>query len=339
MTILEKISLKPYNTFDIEVKADYFTELTNFSEILEILQHPVFMSNPRLILGRGSNILLTKDFKGIVVKINTKGIEVVKETNEHIFLKVQAGEEWNDFVDYCMKQNYGGIENLAFIPGNTGSAPIQNIGAYGIEVKDCIEEVEFIGISDFKKQILKNQDCCFGYRNSIFKNELKQKVIITAVTFKLTKKNHILQLDYVALKKEIEKAGIKNPSIQDVAQIVQKIRTNKLPNPKEIGNAGSFFKNPTIEMELFNRLITSYPTIPYYKQDDNLFKIPAAWLIEQSGWKGFREGDAGVHCNQALVLVNYKNASGSDILNLAQKIQQAVLNKFNIAISMEVNVY
>ena len=339
MTILEKISLKPYNTFGLEVKADYFTELTNLSEILQILQHPVFMSNPRLILGRGSNILLTKDFKGIVVKINTKGINVVKETNEHIYLKVQAGEEWNDFVDYCMKQNFGGIENLAFIPGNTGSAPIQNIGAYGIEVKDCIEEVEFIGMTDLKKQTLKNQDCRFGYRNSIFKNELKQKVIITAVTFKLTKKNHILRLDYVALKKELDKAGSTNPTIQDIAQIVHTIRMNKLPDPKKIGNAGSFFKNPTIEADLFSRLISTYPAIPYYKQEDNLFKIPAAWLIEQSGWKGFREGDAGVHCDQALVLVNYKNASGSEILNLAQRIQQAVLNKFNIAISMEVNVY
>jgi len=337
MIISENVSLKPYNTFGIEANARVFAEMQSVQDIQIFCNTPRYKDQQKLILGGGSNILFTQEYDGIIVKMNTKGIIKIKETKDHVYLNVQAGEVWDDFVNYCLQNNFGGLENLVLIPGNVGSCPIQNIGAYGIEVKDCIESVEVMDIYTLQMYELNNNECCFGYRNSIFKNELKDKVIILSVTFRLTKK-HTLHLEYPAIQAELDASGTNKPTIQSVAQAVANIRKCKLPDPKEIGNAGSFFKNPSVSKSDFNKLKSNFPNISSYTQTDGTFKIPAGWLIEQCGWKGHREGDAGVHKNQALVLVNYESATGKDILNLANKIQKSVLEKFGLQLEMEVNV-
>jgi len=326
MVITENVSLKPYNTFGIEANAMVFVEMQSAQDIQIFCSTPQYKNGKKLILGGGSNILFTKAYDGIIVKINTKGIIKIKETKDHVYLNVQAGEVWNDFVNYCLLNNLGGVENLVLIPGNVGSCPIQNIGAYGAEVKDCIESVEVLDIHTLQMWEINNTGCNFGYRNSIFKHELKNKVIILSVTFKLTKE-HTLHLEYPAIQAELDASGINNPTIQSVAKAITNIRLCKLPDPKEIGNAGSF-----------NILKSNFPGIPSHAQTDGTFKVPAGWLIEQCGWKGHREGDAGVHKNQALVLVNYGNATGKDILNLANKIQQSVSEKFRLELEMEVNI-
>jgi len=317
--------------------AAILAEMHTLQDIQVFLNTDLYKGKPLLILGGGSNILFTKDFEGIVVKISDKGIMKITETEEHVFLNVQAGVDWNEFVDYCLKNNHGGVENLALIPGNVGSSPIQNIGAYGAEVKDVIESVEVVNIETLQMFELTNDECKFGYRNSIFKNELKGKVIIVSVTFKLDK-IHKLNLEYGALKQELKDRKIDKPTIQDVAKAVSDIRRCKLPDPKEIGNSGSFFKNPSLHNDAFTKLKSAFPDIPSYAQADNTFKIPAGWLIEQCGWKGHREGDTGVHAQQALVLVNYGNATGKEILDLAKNIQKSVLDKFAVELEMEVNV-
>jgi len=337
MIIVENVSLKPYNTFGIDVNARIFAEMQNLQDIQLFLNTAKYKSIQKLILGGGSNILFTKDFEGVVVKINTKGIFKAKETEEHVWLNVQAGITWDDLVNYCIDNDLGGIENLALIPGNVGSCPIQNIGAYGVEVKDSIESVEVVDIKSMQMYELKNNECNFGYRSSIFKHELKDKVIIVSVTFKLSKK-HQLHLEYGAIPDELTKMGIKQPKIRDVAKAISNIRHCKLPDPKEIGNAGSFFKNPTITAKDYLILMSSFPELPSYSQPDGTYKIPAGWLIEQCGWKGHRENNAGVHEKQALVLVNYGNASGEEIFSLAEKIQQSVKKKFGIELQMEVNI-
>jgi len=337
MIIIENVSLKPYNTFGIDVNARILAEMHNLQDIQVFLNTPGYKEINKLVLGSGSNILFTKNFEGVVIKISSKGILNVKETTEHVYLNVQSGVIWNDLVDYCIQNNLGGIENLALIPGTIGSCPIQNIGAYGSEVKDVIESVEVVDIKSMQMFEFKNNECNFGYRNSIFKHELKDKVIIVSVTFKLTKK-HKLNLDYGALKQELTISRITNPTITDVANAVRNIRQCKLPDPKEIGNSGSFFKNPSIMVKDYLMLKSSFPGIPSYTQNDGTYKIPAGWLIEQCGWKGFRKGDAGVHEKQALVLVNYGNATGNEIYNLAITIQHSVKEKFGIALEMEVNV-
>ncbi|HNW97836.1 MAG TPA: UDP-N-acetylmuramate dehydrogenase [Bacteroidales bacterium] len=337
MIILENVSLKPYNTFGIDAEARAFAELNTLQDIQTFLNTARYKSRQKLILGGGSNILFTNDFNGVVVKINTKGIIKVKESEQNIWLNVQSGVVWNDFVNYCIENNFGGIENLALIPGNVGSCPIQNIGAYGVEVKDCIESVEVIDIKSLQMYEIPNKDCKFGYRSSIFKNELKGKIIILSVTFKLTKQHH-LHLEYGAIREELSRTGISQPTLKNIAEAVCNIRNCKLPDPKDIGNSGSFFKNPSITGKEFLKLKSSYPAIPSYSQTDGTYKIPAGWLIEQCGWKGYREGDAGVHEKQALVLVNYGNASGNDILQLAKKIQTSVKEKFSIELEIEVNI-
>ncbi|NTW31480.1 MAG: UDP-N-acetylmuramate dehydrogenase [Bacteroidetes bacterium] len=337
MIIVENFSLKPFNTFGIEAEARYFAEMQSVSDIQIFLNTQYHKRKPKLILGGGSNILFTKDFEGAVIKINTKGILKIKETTDNVFLNVQAGEIWDDFVNYCLENNYGGLENLSLIPGNVGSCPIQNIGAYGVEVKDYIESVELLDMQTLQMSELNNKECRFGYRDSIFKQELKGKVIILSVTFKLTK-NHTLHLEYGAILEELKKNEIKIPTIQTVAQAVCNIRRCKLPDPKEIGNAGSTFKNPSVNENIFTKLKSKFPNISSYSQPDGTFKLPAGWLIEQCEFKGYREGDAGVHKNQALVLVNYDNATGEDILNLANKIQKSVAVKFGINLELEVNV-
>ncbi len=335
MLFLDNISLKPYNTFGIDVRAKKFAKI----ESEQALQQALSQYPNCLILGGGSNMLLTKDLDIPVIKLNLKGIAKTEISNEpnSVLISAMASENWHDFVLWCIAKNYGGLENLALIPGTVGACPIQNIGAYGAEVKDAIYQVEALEIKTKKTVIFSNADCQFGYRDSIFKNKVKSQFVITKVTFKLTTLQHHLNLDYGALKSEL--TGIAKPSLLQISQAVIKIRRSKLPDPKEIGNSGSFFKNPVIDLALFANLQKTYPNLPFYKLNENQFKIPAGWLIEQCGFKGKRIGDAGVHHQQALVLVNYGNATGSAILFLAKAIQQSVKEIFKIDLDIEVNVF
>ena len=334
MDILQNISLKSFNTFGINVKAKQFVEISSFDELKQVL----VLTKDFFILSGGSNILLLNDMDKLVVHLNTKGIEVVQETSNHVFVKVQAGENWHQFVLWCIDHHYGGIENLSLIPGNVGTAPIQNIGAYGVELKDVMFETEALEIGTMKPKIFSNQDCEFGYRNSVFKNKLKDQYIITSVTFKLTKTAHHLNSSYGAIQSELDKNNIKSPSIKDISNAVIAIRQSKLPDPKKIGNSGSFFKNPIISMTHFKDLQKKYPDAPHYVISKDEIKVPAGWLVEQCGFKGKRYGDAGVHKKQALVLVNYGNATGDEIWALSKKIQKTVLKTFKITLEAEVNV-
>ncbi|MEN8857065.1 MAG: UDP-N-acetylmuramate dehydrogenase [Flavobacteriaceae bacterium] len=334
MQISENISLKKYNTFGIDVNAKRFIAVTSFYELQEVLK----TEKDVFLLSGGSNMLLTKDIDQLVIRINIKGISIDSEDENHVYLTVNAGEDWHEFVVWCISQDYGGIENLSLIPGNVGTCPIQNIGAYGVEVKDVITKVEALEITTSKKLEFSNSKCTFGYRNSIFKNELKGKVVLTSVSFKLTKNTHQLNTSYGAIEKELQDQNITLPTIKDVSDAVIKIRQSKLPDPKQIGNSGSFFKNPVISTTHFNKLQKDYPKIPSYKISDTKVKVPAGWLIETAGFKGKRFGEYGVHEKQALVLVNYGNASGKDIFELAQKIQDVILKTFDITLEIEVNV-
>lgn len=334
MKFQKNISLKPYNTFGIDVQAKDFIEVTSFLDLQKVISnHKDFF-----ILSGGSNMLLTKDIETLVIHLNNKGISIAKENENSVEVCVQAGENWHQFVVWCLEQNYGGLENLSLIPGNVGTSPIQNIGAYGVEVKDVITQVEALEVSTGNKVIFSNANCQFGYRNSVFKNELKGKYIVTSVNFLLSKSSHNLNTSYGAIEKELEVMDVTDPTIQDVSQAVITIRSSKLPDPKEIGNSGSFFKNPVISKQHFERLVESYPNIPSYPVSKTEIKVPAGWLIEQAGFKGQRFGDAGVHKKQALVLVNYGNATGSEIHELALNIQQKINAKFDIDLEMEVNV-
>jgi UDP-N-acetylmuramate dehydrogenase len=334
MNIQQNISLKPYNTFGIDVIAEQFISVSSISELKEIIKnHQSFF-----ILGGGSNILFTQEKIPFVIHLNLKKIEIIQLTDDEVIVKVAAGENWHEFVVWCIEHNFGGLENLSLIPGNVGASPIQNIGAYGIEVKDVILEVETIEISTLKIHTFLNNECYFGYRDSVFKNSLKGKHIITAVTFKLSTKNHQLNVEYGAINDELKSRNINHPTIKDISDVVINIRESKLPNPKEIGNGGSFFKNPIISIHHFQKLQEKYPSIPHYPISETEVKIPAGWLIEQSGFKGKRIGDVGVHKNQALVLVNYGNAKGIEILSLAVEIQKTIKNNFDIHLEIEVNI-
>lgn len=334
MNILKNISLKPFNTFGIDVKARQFVDIISIDELKEIIKK----ENEFFLLGGGSNLLLTDDIQKTVIHINTKGIEVIRETNDHVYVKVHAGENWHHFVLWCIEHNYGGVENLSLIPGNVGTAPIQNIGAYGVELKDVMHSLEALEIESVVAKIFSNKECEFGYRNSVFKNKLKGKYVITSVTFELTKNTHKLNSSYGAIQTELDKNKIKNPTIKDISDAVITIRQSKLPDPEEIGNSGSFFKNPVISIRDFKRLQKEYPKIPHYVISNKEIKVPAGWLVEQCGFKGKRFGDAGVHKNQALVLVNYGKATGKEILELSKKIQSSVLEKFRIKLDAEVNI-
>jgi UDP-N-acetylmuramate dehydrogenase len=336
LTIQSNVSLKPYNTFGIDVTARYLVEVDSDQDIQTLLQLPDVQTLPKLILGGGSNLLLTQDFNGLVVKINLKGIETVKEDQNHVWLRAGAGESWHDFVMYSVEKGLGGIENLSLIPGTVGAAPMQNIGAYGVEIKDTFDRLEAVDIATGVRRIFSNTDCHFGYRNSVFKNEAKGQYIITSVQFKLNKTPN-LQLSYGDIQKTLEQMGVKEPTIKAVSDAVIKIRRSKLPDPAEIGNAGSFFKNPEIPAIQFNSLKIQYPDIPGYIIDDETVKVPAGWLIEQCGWKGKRFGNIGVHARQALVLVNYGGGKGTDIKQLAEKVQASVAEKFGITLHTEVN--
>ena len=336
MQILENISLKPYNTFGIDVKASHFVSVTNIDTLKNILALKEYPN--KLILGGGSNMLLTKNFEGLVIHINLKGIEVVSKNDDFVYVKANAGENWHEFVLWCINNDFGGIENLSLIPGNVGTAPIQNIGAYGIELKDVFESCEAISLKNNQLQTFTKTKCEFGYRNSIFKQHAKGKFIITSVIFKLTKQNHNLNTNYGAIRSQLDNLKIINPTIKDVSNAVISIRKSKLPNPKEIGNSGSFFKNPVISKNHFNTLTENFKDLPSYPINDDEVKVPAGWLIEKAGFKGKRFGNYGVHKNQALVLVNYGEAKGEDILNLSKLIQKTIQRLFDISIEAEVNI-
>ncbi len=361
MHLDQKVSLKSLHTFGMEVEARYFVEAKTHSEVLTLLNYRHMIHMPILFLGGGSNILFTRDFAGIVIRINSKGITVKEETDHHVLVTAEAGENWDEFVQHCVGNGWAGIENLSLIPGTVGAAPIQNIGAYGVEVKDVIDSVQTIDISSGKQKRYSNVECDFGYRDSIFKKALKGKVIILTVTFNLKKcgpagsnkvtalqsskpgGSPLLKLDYGDIRAELERKAVTNPTLADVREAVCNIRRRKLPDPAEIGNAGSFFKNPVITGEQMTALQRNFPDMPSYTLEpgddgEQRVKIPAAWLIDQCGWKGYRDGDAGVHLHQPLVLVNYGQATGRQISALATEIRQSVSRKFGVALETEVNI-
>lgn len=338
MKIEENVSLKDYNTFGIEASAEYFTEINSEKELVELLLSPVFKGNKKLILGGGSNILFTGNFKGLVVKINISGIKTVSENADKIILEAGAGVVWNDLVNFAVDNNWGGLENLSLIPGTAGAAPMQNIGAYGQELKNVFYNLEGYFIENGRKKSFRPDECQFGYRESIFKYELKDKFIITKIRLSL-RKNPSPDIFYGTVKSELEKLGIEHITVNDVRNVVCKIRREKLPDPAVSGNAGSFFKNPVIDEEDFLVLKNKFPEIVSFPAEDNKIKLAAGWLIEQCGWKGKRFGQTGIHEKQALVLVNLGKASGKEILNVADNIKKSVRDKFGIVLTEEVNIY
>jgi UDP-N-acetylmuramate dehydrogenase len=336
MQIRENISLQPYNTFGLQANARYFAPFETIDELKELVNYKLPATNPRLILGGGSNILLTKDFDGLVLKNEVGGIEVVQNNEEYVYVKAGAGINWHEFVLYCIGKNYAGIENLSLIPGNCGASPMQNIGAYGVEIKDVFHELEAFHLEDQVMKTFSLEECQFGYRESVFKRQYKGQFVITSVTYRL-RKHPVFNTSYGAINQELERMGVKELSIQVISQAVINIRTSKLPDWKEIGNAGSFFKNPQIPNSKFQLLKEQYPAIVGYPQGEGT-KLAAGWLIEQCGWKGYRKGDAGCYPKQALVLVNYGHASGGEVYALSEEIIQSVKDKFGVTLEREVNI-
>lgn len=337
MRIEKNISLKPFNTFNVDSSAKYFTEVNNHLEFWEVLNNKEFRTEKKLILGGGSNILFTKDFDGIVIKINNSEIALISETDENTLIQVDAGVEWDSFVKYTIDKEIGGLENLSLIPGNVGAAPIQNIGAYGVEIKDFIESVNIILLDNLAEKTLLNEECKFGYRDSVFKNELKNKFVITSVLLKFSKQNKI-NLSYAPLKNYFVEKSESEVTSKNIREAVISIRENKLPDPNKIGNAGSFFKNPMIAKNMYEEIKGEYPDLNGYQENNSKIKISAGWLIEKCGLKGKRIGDVGVHEKQALVIVNYGNATGVEVLEFSKMIQSEVENKFNIKLNNEVNI-
>jgi UDP-N-acetylmuramate dehydrogenase len=337
MKILENISLKPFNSFGIDAVAAYFASFNSDDELEALLRSETAINNHCLVLGGGSNILLTKDFPGLVMKNEIKGIEVVNETEDQFIIKAGAGENWHQLVLHCVEQGYAGLENLSLIPGNVGASPMQNIGAYGVEIKDVFEALEAFHIKDKSIEKFDREACSFGYRESVFKNKYKGQFIITSVSFRLNKQP-LFNTTYGAIQQELERMNVQELSIRAVSQAVINIRSSKLPDPKLIGNAGSFFKNPFVSMEQFELLKDKFPSIVAFPLEGGNFKLAAGWLIEQCGWKGFRQGDAGCYPKQALVLVNYGSAKGAEILDLSEKIIRSVEAKFGVVLEREVNI-
>lgn len=336
MQIQENISLKQFNTFGIDVMAKQFTSFHSVDELQEALELPT--DQERLILGGGSNILFTKNVNGLVLKNELKGIELLHENDEYVYIKTGAGENWHQFVLYCIKNNWAGVENLSLIPGNVGASPMQNIGAYGVEIKQVMHSLEAFHINDRKQVTFSNLDCEFGYRESVFKRKFKNEFVILNVTYQL-RKQPVFNTSYGAINAELEVMGVKELSIQAISQAVINIRSSKLPDPKVIGNAGSFFKNPTISKQRYEELKGQYPSMVGYVNADGTVKLAAGWLIEQCGWKGYRKGDAGCHAKQALVLVNYGNAKGNEVFELSEQILQSVKEKFGVGLEREVNIF
>ena len=335
MQIQENISLKPYNSFGIDAKARYFSGFKDMDELSALLAQDSRL--PTLILGGGSNILLTKDFKGLVLKNEIKGITELHEDSEYVYVKAGAGENWHRFVLYCIERNWAGVENLSLIPGNVGASPMQNIGAYGVEIDDLFWDLEAWHIKEKKLVTFTKNDCGFGYRESVFKRKYKDQFVILNVTYQLRKKPRF-NTSYGAIEQELKKMGVKELTIKAISDAVINIRSSKLPDPSKIGNAGSFFKNPSVSSERFNMLKSKFENIAGYENLDGTFKLAAGWLIEQCGWKGYRFGDAGCHAKQALVLVNYGHAKGDEIYKLSEKILKSVKEKFAITLEREVNI-
>lgn len=331
MQIQQNKSLKQYNTFGINAIAKEYAEFESIEDLKQI-----DLEKNHLILGGGSNILFTKDVDGLVLKNNIRGIELLEETEDDVIVKAGAGENWHQLVLSAVDRGFGGMENLSLIPGNTGASPMQNIGAYGVEIKDIFHSLEAYSVADKTVVTFRNEDCNFGYRESVFKNKYKGQFIICSVSFRLNKKPSI-NTSYGAISQELEKMGVINPSIKDVSNAVINIRSSKLPDPKNIGNAGSFFKNPVVEKDLADSLKSSNPGMPYFPTGDKV-KLAAGWLIEQCGWKGHRKGDAGCYDKQALVLVNYGSATGYEIYDLSEEILQSVKERFKVSLEREVNI-
>lgn len=336
MHIQENISLKSYNTFGIDARAKYFVTVNSIKDLKEALSLDIYPN--KFILGGGSNMLLTKDLDCLVIHMALKGIEIVDDQESEVLVKASAGENWHQFVLWCLDRDFGGVENLSLIPGNVGAVPIQNIGAYGVEIKDVFESCEALNIQTKEIEVFTKEDCQFAYRESVFKQGKKNQYVIISTTLRLSKGQHQLHMEYGAITAQLETMGISKPTIQDISKAVISIRESKLPNPKEIGNSGSFFKNPIISKKHFDKLQSNFPEIPSYVVSPNEIKVPAGWLIEKSGFKGKTFNDYGVHKKQALVLVNYGNAKGSDILNLALLIQKTIQQIFDITIETEVNI-
>lgn len=336
MMIQENVSLRPFNTFGIDARAKYFAGFDSMEALREILHSPLSASHSQLVLGGGSNMLLTKNFDGIVLKNAIKGLDVIREDADHIYLKAGAGENWHGLVMHCVKNNYAGIENLSLIPGNVGASPMQNIGAYGVEIKDVFHELEAFHIKDGYTRTFNREECAFGYRESVFKNKHKGEFIITSVTYRLNK-TPVFNTTYGAINTELQKMGVQELSIQAVSQAVINIRSSKLPDPKEVGNAGSFFKNPIISNPQFEELKQKFPDVVAFPAGEGT-KLAAGWLIEQCGWKGYRNGDAGCYPKQALVLVNYGHAKGGEIFELSEAIIRSVKDKFGVTLEREVNI-
>lgn len=329
-------SLKSYNTFGIEAQAKQFVAVHSIADLKTVLEQ--HSNEKKFVLGGGSNMLLTKDIDALVIHIDLKGKKIIKEDTNFVWVESQAGENWHEFVLWTIDQNFGGLENMSLIPGNVGTTPVQNIGAYGTEIKDTFVSCKAMKISNQEiKTFLKN-DCHFGYRESIFKNEVKDQYIITSVVFKLTKVNHKINISYGDISSELANNHIANPTLKDVSNAVIAIRQSKLPDPKELGNSGSFFKNPILLKIDFEKIHQQFPEMKYYEVSETEVKVPAGWLIEQAGFKGKRFGDAGIHKNQALVLVNYGNATGQEILTVSKIIQETIFKTFGIHIEAEVNV-
>ena len=337
MNIIENYPLLKLNTFGVDVKAKYFTSINTINELIELTKTNVFKDLELLILGGGSNILFTKDFDGLVILNNIKGKEIIDQNQQSIFLKIGAGENWHELVMYCVENGWGGIENLSLIPGNTGTAPMQNIGAYGVEIKETFIELEALEISSGKIVKFNNSDCEFGYRESVFKNKMKNQYIILNITLEL-KKNPVLNINYGDVKAILESQNIKNPAIKEVSNAIISIRQSKLPDPKKIGNSGSFFKNPIVSLNQLELIKKKYPNVVNYEINENEFKIAAGWLIERAGWKGKKFNNYGIHEKQALVLVNYGLANGMEIFELSEKIILDIKDKFGITLEREVNI-
>lgn len=336
MEIQNNFSLKKYNTFGIEAKARQFVAVHSVEELQTVLrQHP---DEKKFILGGGSNMLLTRDVDALVIHVDLKGKKIVSQDDDFVTVEAQAGENWHEFVLWTIAQDFGGLENMSLIPGNVGTTPIQNIGAYGTEIKDTFVSCQAMEIATQDVRTFANPECRFGYRESVFKQELKDRYIITSVKFKLTKRNHKINTSYGDILSELAKNNIENPQLKDVSNAVIAIRQSKLPDPKVLGNSGSFFKNPIVPKSDFDKIHAKFPEMKYYPVSETEVKVPAGWLIEQAGFKGKRFGDAGVHKNQALVLVNYGHATGQEILEVSRLVQKTILEKFGIAIEAEVNV-
>lgn len=331
------VSLQPYNSFGFDAVAKQFVEINEVSELQTLIESGELQQHKTLIISGGNNILFqNKVFDGLVVYINTKGIEILREDENDVVIRAQAGEDWPDFVRFCVGKGWYGVENLAHIPGKVGAAPVQNIGAYGMELKDSFLQCNAMDLATGETKVFTKEECRFGYRESVFKNELKGKFVITSVDF-LLKKNAPLHLEYGNIKTYLEQNGITNPTLQQLHDAICAIRDAKLPDVKQIGSAGSFFKNPVIKSAQFEALLKDYPNMPHYDEPNGNMKVPAGWLIDQAGWKGWRNEHVGVYDKQALVLVHYGGGKGQDIVELAYKIQDSVEAKFGIRINPEVN--